>query len=173
MPTHGQSHMHLHLSVRCLYLCMWWYADLPTSLLLRIISIINHTLIRFWLHKDNSLLNRPGFCELCDRWKIDNINDGIYRDVYDGKIWTDFQFYNGNPFLSEPFTYGLMLNVDWFKPQVTSTVKWVPLRRWSWGTVQRWSLQRWSGYHFDGDVGVHFDGTVDGEVCTTSTVKLR
>lgn len=63
-----------------------------------------------------SLLNRPGFCKLCDRWKIDIINDGIYRDVYDGKIWRDFQFYGGKPFLSEPFTYGLMLNVDWFKP---------------------------------------------------------
>jgi len=37
-------------------------------------------------------------------------------DVYDGKVWADFQQYDGKPFLSQPFTYGLMLNVDWFKP---------------------------------------------------------
>ncbi len=36
--------------------------------------------------------------------------------IYDGQIWAEFQEYNGKPFLSQPFTYGLMLNVDWFKP---------------------------------------------------------
>ncbi len=35
---------------------------------------------------------------------------------YDGRIWAEFQEYNGKPFLSQPFTYRLMLNVDWFKP---------------------------------------------------------
>jgi len=61
-------------------------------------------------------LNRPGFDSLCNEWK-NNINrDGAYEDVFDGQIWKDFQVYDGVPFLSEPYTYGLMLNVDWFKP---------------------------------------------------------
>ena len=64
-----------------------------------------------------SLLNKPGFEQLCDHWKTVYRKDGqIYQDVYDGKIWQDFQSYNGNSFLSDPFTYGLMLNIDWFKP---------------------------------------------------------
>ena len=41
---------------------------------------------------------------------------GVLSDVYDGKIWKEFQTYRGQPFLSQPFTYGLMVNVDWFKP---------------------------------------------------------
>ena len=36
-------------------------------------------------------------------------------DVFDGKIWRDSQHYEGKPFLGEPFTYGLMLNIDWFQ----------------------------------------------------------
>lgn len=40
----------------------------------------------------------------------------IYEDVYDGKIWREFQTYHGEPFLENSFTYGLMLNIDWFKP---------------------------------------------------------
>ena len=42
--------------------------------------------------------------------------DNVYADVHDGKIWKDFQPYNGKPFLSEARTLGLMLNVVWFQP---------------------------------------------------------
>ena len=59
-------------------------------------------------------LNRPGFDDLCSQWKINSNRDN--KDVFDGQVLKDFQVYNGVPFLSEPFTYGLMLNVDWFKP---------------------------------------------------------
>ena len=38
------------------------------------------------------------------------------QDVYDGQVWNDFQFYNNQPFLSEPGNYGLMLNMDFFQP---------------------------------------------------------
>ena len=64
----------------------------------------------------NTLLSKPGFNDLCNQWKIEESSDGTYKDVFDGKIWKDFQSYNGEPFLSEPFTFGLMLNVDWFRP---------------------------------------------------------
>ena len=59
-------------------------------------------------------LNRPYFDDLCSQWKINSNRDN--KDVFDEQVLKDFQVYNGVPFLSEPFTYGLMLNVDWFKP---------------------------------------------------------
>ena len=62
------------------------------------------------------LLNRPGFHDACESWRTRNVVEGTMSDVYDGKIWMEFQEYKGKPFLSQPFTYGLMLNVDWFKP---------------------------------------------------------
>lgn len=62
------------------------------------------------------LLNRPGFQDACERWRTRKVTEGVMSDIYDGKIWKDYQEYKGEPFLSLPFTYGLMLNVDWFKP---------------------------------------------------------
>ena len=63
-----------------------------------------------------NFLNRPYFDHLCNEWKKTISEEGVYEDVFDGKIWKDFQEYNGVPFLSESYTYGLMLNIDWFKP---------------------------------------------------------
>ena len=63
-----------------------------------------------------SLLNRPGFIGMCDYWKNSHASEGVYRDVYDGALWREFQVYNGKPFLSDSYAYGLMLNIDWFRP---------------------------------------------------------
>jgi hypothetical protein len=63
-----------------------------------------------------SLLNRPGFHSACDHWRSVERKKGVYEDIYDGRIWHEFQIYNGEQFLKDPFTYGLMLNIDWFKP---------------------------------------------------------
>ena len=65
-----------------------------------------------------SLLARPEFCSMCDHWKNSRMSrdKDIYLDIYDGNIWKEFQMYNGQPFLSEPNVYGLMLNIDWFRP---------------------------------------------------------
>ena len=65
-----------------------------------------------------TLLNRPGFHEKFDHWKsTQSGNDGLYKDLYDGKVWHEFQHYDeGQPFLSQSFTNGLMLNIDWFRP---------------------------------------------------------
>jgi len=41
---------------------------------------------------------------------------GVYRDVYDGKIWEDFQYVDGKGFLSLPYNFALQLIVDWFQP---------------------------------------------------------
>ena len=37
-------------------------------------------------------------------------------DVYDGKVWNDFQSYNGCPFLSELRNLPVMMNMDFFQP---------------------------------------------------------
>ena len=37
-------------------------------------------------------------------------------DIFDGKLWKDFQKYNGVDFLNAPRNYGLMLNFDFFQP---------------------------------------------------------
>ena len=36
--------------------------------------------------------------------------------MYDGKVWQNFQVYNGIPFLSQPYYFTVSLNVDWFQP---------------------------------------------------------
>ena len=38
--------------------------------------------------------------------------DGVYSDVYDGKVWKDF---NGKDFLNSPRSLAFVLNVDWFE----------------------------------------------------------
>lgn len=51
--------------------------------------------------------------EACEHWRTRRIFQNIYGDVYDGKVWQDFEV---SGFFSEPYTYGLLLNVDWFEP---------------------------------------------------------
>ena len=47
-----------------------------------------------------SLLKRPNFFHLCEQWKQREVNCGMFKDVYDGKIWKKFMCYSGQPFLS-------------------------------------------------------------------------
>ena len=37
-------------------------------------------------------------------------------DVIHGKMWSDFQYYNDEPLLSDPYSLGLMMNFDFFQP---------------------------------------------------------
>ena len=39
----------------------------------------------------------------------------MLSSIYDGQIWNDFKQYEGVPFLSEPHSYALILNLDWFQ----------------------------------------------------------
>ena len=41
---------------------------------------------------------------------------GMLCDVYNGKVWNDFQSYNGRPFLSKPGNLAVMMNMDFFQP---------------------------------------------------------
>ena len=60
-------------------------------------------------------LSRPGFVELCERWR-NRPSSGSLGDIYDGRIWKEFATVNGKPFLSAPHNLLLSTNVDWFRP---------------------------------------------------------
>ena len=62
------------------------------------------------------LLQRENFHKLIDHWKHRSLSGPVLEDVYDGKVWSDFQNYNNEPFLSCPLSMGLMINIDWFQP---------------------------------------------------------
>ena len=61
-------------------------------------------------------LQRPGFASMCESWRNRDIPVGYLADVFDGRIWKEWQFAFGKPFLAAPRNYGFMLNVDWFQP---------------------------------------------------------
>lgn len=59
------------------------------------------------------LMSRPGFLEQCEAWRKRGCDENFMTDVYDGKIWKDWQKVSGVPYLEVPGN--LMLNVDWFR----------------------------------------------------------
>lgn len=62
------------------------------------------------------LLSRPGFLQKCEHWRTRRVQTGMLKDVYDGRVWSDFQQVNGRNFLKQPHSLGFMMNVDWFQP---------------------------------------------------------
>ena len=62
------------------------------------------------------LLMRSHFVEKCEIWRHHNSSDSALRLIYDGKVWKDFQSYDGIPFLSEPLSFAFIPNIDWFQP---------------------------------------------------------
>lgn len=61
-------------------------------------------------------LSRPDFENACNKWRSRDVIQNNVGDLYDGDIWREYQRYNGEPFLSQPNNYALMINVDWFQP---------------------------------------------------------
>ena len=66
-------------------------------------------------------VSRPDFIDQCELWRNRQVAIGVYSDVYDGKVWEEFQVHEGVPFLSVPYNFGLSLNIDWFQPFDHST----------------------------------------------------
>ena len=63
------------------------------------------------------LLNRPFIVDQCEKWRARAVNPDMLSDIYDGQMWTSFQYdSSGVPFLAAPNNYLLMLNCDWFQP---------------------------------------------------------
>ena len=61
------------------------------------------------------LFIQPRFYELCEQWRSHPTSD-MLSDIYDGRLWKDFQHANGHPFLASPGNLAFSLNVDWFQP---------------------------------------------------------
>ena len=59
---------------------------------------------------------RPGWIERCEKWRLHKDQEGVLRDIYDGKVWKEFLNPNGVAFLSVPLNFALTLNIDWFQP---------------------------------------------------------
>lgn len=64
------------------------------------------------------LVKQPGILQQLNAWRTRSVGQGILNDVYDGKIWEEFQTVDGVPFLSDKknICLGLIMNVDWFQP---------------------------------------------------------
>ena len=61
-------------------------------------------------------LQRPGFTMKCKLWRERGIPDGFLADVFDGRVWKEWQYVDGEAFLAVPRNYEFMLDVDWFQP---------------------------------------------------------
>ena len=62
------------------------------------------------------LLLRPSFVRECNKWRTRKVKSDVLQDVYDGKIWKEFQVHDGVPFLSLPHNFAFTINLDWFQP---------------------------------------------------------
>ena len=69
----------------------------------------------------NNFCQRPHFYEHVEHWKK-RITTSIYRDIYDGRVWSKFQHFNNKPFLSDPLSLALAINIDWFQPYINYSV---------------------------------------------------
>ena len=63
-----------------------------------------------------SILKRPGMLQMCNKWKESESKNGHLSDIYDGKLWKEFNFVYKRPFLDVPNYIVLALNIDWFNP---------------------------------------------------------
>jgi hypothetical protein len=67
-----------------------------------------------------SLLTDSNFYSNCQEWRTRS-PCGFLEDIYDGNIWKEYQQCLGSPFLSEPFSFAFVLNIDWFQPYTHTT----------------------------------------------------
>ena len=51
-----------------------------------------------------------GFLEDCEHWGDRHLAQGLLGDIYDGRVWKEFQNVSGQPFLADPN------DLDWFNP---------------------------------------------------------
>ena len=61
------------------------------------------------------LAKREGFMDKCEEWRSRTSSVDLLTDVCDGQIWRDFQVVDRHPFLKQPFSWAVTLNVDWFQ----------------------------------------------------------
>lgn len=64
------------------------------------------------------LVARHGFLNACEHWRARTctVPETHLGDIYDGRIWHDFNSASSYNFLTAPLSYLVTLNVDWFQP---------------------------------------------------------
>ena len=62
------------------------------------------------------MLCRKDLIDLCEHWRSLKHVPDVFEDIYDGRVWHDFQTVYGRDFLKQPNCFALMMNVDWFQP---------------------------------------------------------
>ncbi|XP_062579425.1 uncharacterized protein LOC134241375 isoform X2 [Saccostrea cucullata] len=62
------------------------------------------------------VMKRQEIKEVWEHWKDWDDNEGVLRDVYDGRVWNKFKTFENKSFLSDTRGIGLMMNIDWFQP---------------------------------------------------------
>ena len=62
-----------------------------------------------------NLMARATFLQSCELWRNRQKFDNTLTDVYDGKVWHDFLYPGGIPFLSLPYNFAFAMNIDWFQ----------------------------------------------------------
>lgn len=62
------------------------------------------------------LFNRTGFAAMCEHWRHRHKHTDYMTDVYDGRLWQEWQVMNGQDFLASPFSLVTTINLDWFQP---------------------------------------------------------
>ena len=60
-------------------------------------------------------VKQSGFTEWCELWRNRTAHH-IMCDVFEWRVWRDFQVFNGSSFFASPCNYSFMLNVDWMQP---------------------------------------------------------
>ena len=59
---------------------------------------------------------RTGFAAMCEEWLSRNVRADVYSDVFDGKVWKEFQYFDGERFLKDKYNLALMISMDFFQP---------------------------------------------------------
>ena len=64
------------------------------------------------------MVSKPDFLAKCEFWRgrAGKVPDNTFADIYDGKIWKEFESERYNHYLQFPGNLLLSLNVDWFQP---------------------------------------------------------
>ena len=72
------------------------------------------------------LVKRRNCVNHCELWRsrVVRFVGQVTGYDYDGRVWQDFENYEGEPFLAAPRNYALMLNVDWMQPIVPPDNSW-------------------------------------------------
>ena len=63
-----------------------------------------------------SLQLRKDFILNCSLWQQKQSSGNEIEDIYDAHIWKEFQVFDGDHFLNKEYSFGFILNVDWFQP---------------------------------------------------------